>query len=316
MDIFNAIVDVDLDAERPANNIQEWLAYMMSRAFGPGRQGRKNRAEDALKALTPVATLDQVPDPVCPICYDSYTDPVEYKQMQQLANAAALEAECQRQAQVEDMISRDDDAHEFHRRLELEPWRLRIQYNDPLMFFPVDESGFNYLRFPQTLLLTHEKATTEDMFPGYQLQESPIPELDEDAHIPMRIHGCDHIFGRLCLVEWFKTNALCPLCRKEAEIACQRCDNHRVDRIERGGRFAFGNEHEERERLMEVTDVFAPQRRSFTGQVTPLADFFTRQHWATPLDVDYRPEVADPDLVMAQQYRGGDQTVSFFSINS
>jgi hypothetical protein len=44
----------------------------------------------------------------------------------------------------------------------------------------------------------------------------PICKVACDSEDPaVRVKSCDHVFGKLCLLEWLKANDTCPICRKK-----------------------------------------------------------------------------------------------------
>lgn len=319
MDLFNAVLDLDLDSGRVVlSNIPDWLSDLMALAMGSFGRG-KSSVDEAVALLESVELLDDIDDPLCPICYDSYADPASYDLQWLHSGKSAAEALSDHD-HLERLVATDDDVHEAHRHLECERWRSKLKFNDPLMFFPVDELGFNYLRVPQRGLLRPDAVDERDLFPGYESSgggsSGASRVTDPDLHIPMRIAPCRHVFGRLCLIEWFKNNLLCPLCRQQmvADEAETGVVPQRRRRLERDGRFEFTDRSRETEDLMAVTDVFAPPRRAPSTTVTPLTDLYVRQHWATPHDSSPSPLVPDPDIVMPQRFRGG-ESISFFAID-
>lgn len=319
--LFNAVLDLDLDSGRVRlRNVPDWLADIMSLAMGSlGRN--KFGVDEAISLLESVELLDDVDDTVCPICYESYADPKHYD-LQGLRNGTPVQDEHPPTSRdLERLIELDDDVHDAFRHLECERWRSKLRFNDPLMYFPVDELGFNYLRVPQRMLLDSREVDDLDLFPNYDTgfgSSGASQVTNPDLHIPMRIAQCRHVFGRLCLVEWFKNNLSCPLCRQQMaaeETNSQGVASQRRRRLERDGRFAFSDRARETEDLMVVTDVFAPPRRAPSTTVTPLTDLYVRQHWATPPDAPQAPPLApDPDLVMPQRFRGS-ESISFFAID-
>lgn len=47
-----------------------------------------------------------------------------------------------------------------------------------------------------------------------------------ESHDCVKMPGCNHLFGRSCLVEWLQTSVTCPLCRKEVEASHRSLDSY------------------------------------------------------------------------------------------
>ncbi|KAG7697106.1 hypothetical protein KL930_002444 [Ogataea haglerorum] len=81
-------------------------------------------------------------------------------------------------------------------------------------FFDGYEASDPDLAFP-----TDQTATREVTYsPGEELHAQPAAKAEdklEDAHYPVKLDQCGHIFGKACVAEWLKSNVSCPLCRRE-----------------------------------------------------------------------------------------------------
>ncbi|CAN3360837.1 hypothetical protein DICA1_F37566 [Diutina catenulata] len=319
MDFFGGgVIDIDLDTSGmfPRGNFPDWLSDILNRALNAGGDRRKQASQETIKALVPVQALHELDDVHCPICYDEYLDPVLHSERQARDREREQAQKDAQQLSKNRSLAADAAVHNANKGLPTERLSSRRRFADPALFFPVDEGGHNYLRFPQANLTSLEEVTDAEYFPGYTADSKrdpvtgsgPEPPVDEELHLPVLMPQCAHVFGRSCLVEWFKNNLSCPLCRKEIELpshatAAPSPAQRRRQLLQEHGRFEFCTcRDDEIARLVATTNVFEPFRRPFSATITPLSDLFMRQAWATPGDraAPASSHAPDPDLVFPQ----------------
>lgn len=305
------VVNVDLENGNVMNNtdLPGWLNDILGRLF-PGNglvKKKKLASEKAISELKDVA-LEEVANDKCPICFEEYEAKPKQEQTSPFNEDLTLE-KAQQLATKFDRVSKEND--EILEKLaqngtsSIESIRSKSRFTDPSLFFPTDVGATIPFRFPSQNISTMMPVNEDGLLPGInkkkQTQEEP------NCHYPVKMPGCNHIFGRSCLVEWLKSNVSCPLCRKEVESEAD--DNGQIARLNRvmlQVSSTFNPDSDVAEHVLSyLTNVFRPFRRSPNPLITPLTDSYTLQSWGTP-SYPPRPErrVAsrDPSLILPRRF--------------
>lgn len=288
------IIDVDIDAANNMNSdLPTWLRDVLDRALSASgiRTKKKTASEDAINSLREL-DLSSVSDPNCPICFDPYQagNEKESKNVKE-ENSNNTEGSSNIFRHLRDQNAAIcENLNNFYNINNIQSMEHAQQFNDPSLFFPVDEGALINSRFPSRNLSTLENARPDQILPGYteeeKMEESQDKEKEEEvSHMPVKMPNCDHVFGRSCIIEWLKGNVSCPLCRVEVEALKETDPKIARRNLIRDNSFYNFNSNEEQvvdHILNHLTDVFNPFRRPFNPSITPLTDSYMHQDWATP----------------------------------
>ncbi|CUM55378.1 uncharacterized protein AC631_03259 [Debaryomyces fabryi] len=313
------IIDVDIDAANNMNSdLPTWLRDVLDRALSASgiRTKKKTASEDAINSLTEL-DLSSVNDSNCPICFDPYQagNEKENKNMKE-ENTDAEEGVSNMCNNIREQNSAIcENLNNIYNINNIQSLEHAQQFNDPSLFFPVDEGAIINSRFPPRNLSTLENARIDQILPGYAEEEKKEQSQDTDkeeevSHMPVKMPNCDHVFGKSCIIEWLKGNVSCPLCRVEVE-ALKETDPKVAKRnnIRDNSFYNFNTNQEQvvNHIVNHLTDIFNPFRRPFNPSITPLTDSYMHQDWATPYyTVDGNsPRTLtsrDPNLVLPRRF--------------
>lgn len=305
-----AVINVELDSDNNiSNDLPPWVRDAIERALGEtGIQiGKKLASEEVIEHLEEI-DFDKIADDNkdCPICYDTYKRTARSERRNNVkGNIAGVEMK-----QLQGLL-----------------------FNDPSLFFPLIESSTVHSRFPPRCLVNLNEPTIEEVLPGYESLQSRKEKNkkknknkkdDLDEHIPVKMPGCNHIFGKSCLIEWLNNNVSCPLCRKEVESQSKDPKAVKRNEIRSNINTNFQNEgDEEGEGVLEdmithiadrLTNVFHPFKRPFNPRVTPLTDSYMPQEWSKPkhawkqeheqklLNDSVSKRTSDPELILPKKF--------------
>lgn len=311
-------IDLDLDGINGPPNFPGWITDVLDRALNAGSGRSKPASEKAIASLQ-TCDLNSLENKECPICYDPYdvvTDKIPGEDAKEDSSAPKF----MRQGHNDELI--DEINNKYNTNL-IKNNQSR-QFNDPSLFFPVDQAALAYSRFPQRSLHTLQTPTKEDILPGYEEvsksklkynQDDTNEKLKNDGHIPVKMPDCDHIFGKTCIVEWLKSNVSCPLCRKEVEESKPKDPKQiKLERLKNTITSHHNNRNEMLDHLIDhSTDVFNPFRRSFNPLITPLTDTYMSQNYANstftlPGGTVPTVNVREPNLVLPGRFPISDLT--------
>lgn len=316
------MIDIDIDTNNPASNdLPTWLRDMLDRALNATgiRTKKKVASEEAIASLEDVDIKD-LESKDCPICYDEYEikSPDEAASTEKDENVARSKNGTSYKRKLPMDHSQDELYHELRHKfnLPIQSDNEATLFKDPSFFFPIDQGGINYCRFPQRNIHSLEPPTREDLLPGYNevMKERNKKESEEEmiknaGHIPVRMPNCNHIFGKSCIIEWLKNNVSCPLCRKEVEELKEKDPKQiKMERLKQSTMNNFNDPDASLDHLMNhSTDVFNPFRRPFNPSITPLTDSSMNQNFASPtyslFGNSWEPVgVRDPNLVLPGKF--------------
>lgn len=324
------IIDVDIDAANNMNSdLPTWLRDVLDRALTASgiRTKKKTASEDAINSLREL-DLPSVSDPNCPICFDPYQarNEDEDKNVKEENRNTEEESSNLNNKLIEQNAAICENLKNIYNINNIQSLEHGQQFNDPSLFFPLDEGPVINSRFPPRNLSTLENARPDQILPGYRdeekMEESHDKEKDEEvSHMPVKMPSCDHVFGKSCIIEWLKGNVSCPLCREEVE-ALKETDPKiaRRNTIRDNSSYNFNpnQEHVVDHILNRLTDVFNPFRRPFNPSITPLTDSYMHQDWSTqyytidgssPRSLTNR----EPNLVLPRRFpfSGGNSSIPF-----
>lgn len=289
---YRGILEVEVDADNNINtDLPTWMRDAIDRALGETGirigGGKKLASEEVIENLKELRLEDLESDSLdCPICFDKY---VESKLASDLKKDSPT------------------DAPDGHSSTAI--------FNDPALYFPVVESASIYTRYPPKCLETKVDPTKEEMFPDINKSERNKPKKaptdEEIIHSPVKMPGCNHIFGKTCIIEWLKNNVSCPLCRKEVAAESRDPKVIKLKEVRQQSSFQYVDDEEsEAKHIAErLTDIFHPFKRPYNSNVTPLTDRYIPQEWSRPqhsweqeradgIDLN----VPDPSLVLLRKY--------------
>mmetsp|Transcript_8468 Transcript_8468/g.10330 ORF Transcript_8468/g.10330 Transcript_8468/m.10330 type:complete len:438 (-) Transcript_8468:214-1527(-) len=313
------IIDVDIDAANNMNSdLPTWLRDVLDRALSASgiRTKKKTASEDAINSLREL-DLSSVTDSNCPICFDPYQaeNEKENKNMKEENIGTDGEVSNMYKHIREQNTAICENLNNIYNINNIQSLEHAQQFNDPSLFFPVDEGAIINSRFPSRNLSTLENARPDEILPGYSEEEMKEQKQDTDkkeevSHIPVKMPNCDHVFGKSCIIEWLKGNVSCPLCRVEVE-ALKETDPKiaRRNNIRDNSFYNFNTNQEQvvDHILNHLTDIFNPFRRPFNPSITPLTDSYMHQDWATPyytVDGNFPRTLAsrEPNLVLPRRF--------------
>jgi hypothetical protein len=306
-------VDMDMGAELPDNDeFPTWLRDMIGGALtATGLRPKRTAASDeALESLVnvDVSTLDDIN---CPICYEPY-EVVSPK-----TDSSKPGEETVRRYNDQDyneIVAEDVNLvrNLAARGVSVQSLQHRSTFEDPALFFPTDDGCVNYSRFPTRNLSSLELVTLQDQFPNYEdddtikrKKQEKHARLQVQGHIAVKIPKCGHVFGKSCVVEWFKNNVSCPLCREEVEASKEDDPLYKRTQTVTNSVNCHYNRNDDmiNHILHHSTDIFNPYRRPFNPAITPLTDSYMSQDWATPYSESMtRIGSRDPNLVLPRRF--------------
>lgn len=290
------MIDIDIDTGLSGDSdLPTWLRDLLDRALnGPGiRNKKKVASEEAIASLQDV-DLSTQESLDCPICYDAYDSRVRESSSQLGGNSTTKERKQSKAEEVNFTIGTNREIIEELRtkcNINLESMSESGSFNDPSLFLPVDQAGVSYCRFPQRNLYNLQSPSREDILPGYENmtkaenKKQTQKEIVESAgHSPVKMPNCDHVFGKLCIIEWLINNVSCPLCRKEVEELKEADPNDKkIERLKAAITSNYNDFDGTLSHLLSTsTDIFNPFRRPFNAAITPLTDSYVNQNLATP----------------------------------
>jgi len=309
------IIDVDMDTggEFPDNDeFPTWLREMIGGALtATGLRPKRTAASDeALESLVNVdtSTLDDVN---CPICYEPYEVVLQKTDSSQDSKNTVKRYNDQ---DYNELVAEDAELVKnlSTRGVSVQSLEHRSTFQDPSLFFPTDEGCLNYSRFPTRNLSSLELVTLQDQFPHYEDDETikrkkqeKHARLQVQGHVAVKIPKCGHVFGKSCVVEWFKNNVSCPLCREEVEASKEDDPLYKRTQAVTSSVNCHYNRNDDMisHILNHSTDVFNPYRRPFNAAITPLTDSYMSQDWATPYTESMtRIGSRDPNLVLPRRF--------------
>lgn len=310
-----AFVNVSIENGNVSNNTElpPWLNDILGRLFtGSGIPNRKKLAsEKAISELKNV-DIDTVKDDKCSICFEKYDEPPKNDSKpasiegMTLDQAEALAVKFDRLSKQQDEILEKLTANASN---SIESNASKSRFNDPSLFFPADVGGAIPYRFPSRNISTMVPVSEERILTGLKQDHKKDAKNAEDCHNPVKMPGCNHIFGKSCIVEWLKSNVSCPLCRREVESETDQSGQEaRVNRVRLQLTSTFNSNSDSNVAehvLSNLTNVFRPFRRPPNPLITPLTDSYTLQSWATP---SYPPRegrrvsTRDPSLVLPRRF--------------
>lgn len=312
------IIDVDIDAANDMNSdLPTWLRDVLDRALSTSgiRTRKKTASEDAINSLKELSLLD-VKDHNCPICFDPYEEQKANKSddTKNDGQDEGVAAQNMNNKAIEQNGAICENLQSLYNINNVQSMEHGQQFNDPSLFFPVDEGALITSRFPVRNLYTLQNASSEQILPGYKEENTGDDnnnEKDKDkSHVPVKMPDCDHIFGRSCIIEWLKGNVSCPLCRKEVEA--QKETDPKIAKRDNIRDNSFYNFNPDQDGVVDhilnhLTDIFNPFRRPFNPSITPLTDSYMHQDWATPyftVDGSSPGPISsrDPHLVLPRRF--------------
>lgn len=292
------MIDIDIDTNNnTSNDLPTWLRDMLDRAFTATgiRSKKKIASEEAIASLQHV-DINQLESEDCPICYDKYEVETNNPNSKVAKVTKDVEGEVENPVKLwkrQIHQSQDEMIKELSNKfnIPLQSNSEANQFNDPSFFFPIDQGGVEYSRFPQRNIHTLEQPTKEDILPGYNeiMKERSTKQSQEEltkncGHGPVKMPNCNHVFGKSCIIEWLKNNVSCPLCRQEVEELKEKDPKQlKIERLKQVTMNNFNSEEDNLEHLLNhSTDVFNPFRRPFNPSITPLTDSSMSQTFASP----------------------------------
>lgn len=312
------VIDFDLSNNNDNNQVPMWLRNVLDRALTvTGLKTKKilltEEAIDSLVELDDKSLIDKE----CPICFETYDIVSNKNELDEETDKKKKKRRIMSEEKYEKLMKEDVEIlrqlKNHYREFALEPMKEKIQFDDPYLFMPTDEVGFFYSRFPVKNLSTLAPVTLDKEFPGFddskifdEFQKNDNKQSSR-IHMPVLMPGCNHVFGKSCIIKWFKNNVSCPLCRKEVEIIVEKDpQKKKIDFINNNSTFNFTNKSEIVNHILKCsTDIFNPYRRPFNPSVTSLTDSYTPHNWATFNTNTFnrkRSYFNDPNLIMPRRY--------------
>lgn len=314
--IGTTVIDLDLDSNniQTNNDIPGWLRDVLDRALtASGLKSKKKVAShDAIKSLKHL-NLYELKDKDCPICFDPYEVISETTNVGNLQIMSPAKYE-----ELSSLSKKLSENIQKNQRVGIPSLENNCSFNDPSLFFPIDEVASVYYRFPTRKLSTLEEVTQEDElleFTDEEPSKDKNDKSDKASHIPVQMPNCKHIFGKSCIIEWLNNNVSCPLCRKEVEASENNPEREKRSRIENS---TFSN-YNDRESTIEYltthsTDIFNPFRRPYNRSITPLTDSFIDQEWTNPQGSNTSTNSREPSLVLPRRFPFPETTSHFISV--
>lgn len=294
-----------------------WLREIVNRAWTTSGFGYKKLALEQAIGLLLEVDLASIEDKDCPICYDAY----ELPKLQQ--GNVLPEVQNQRYSK-EEFAEVVRSNHKIISQINsgmncstgtVEPLGHSLQFNDPSLFLPTDEGGEFHQRVPMRNLSNLQSVSLDDSFPGYkdddeqkqQEKQEKQKKMQEEGHIAVKMPNCNHIFGKLCIIEWLKNNVSCPLCREEVEASntAPTRSNRRQRRLNDIRSNLFHNFNDEEgmttHLVLHSTDVFCPFARPFNPAIAPLTESYMTANWASSGNLP-NVGVPDPTIVVPRRF--------------